>query len=546
MKKASQKYLELHSDIQKIIREIEPNSLNKAQGLFISKLNSKSDDLLPAWLFVESVEQSPVAISITDRKANIQYVNQAFVNATGYTSEELIGKNQSTLSYKKTPRHIYHDLWHSLGTKRVWQGQLLNRKKDGTPYLADLTVSAMLDSKQKVSHYLGIHYDITEAYQAEKKIENQKYLIESVINASTVAMVVLDQDGKVIMDNLQYKSLVSDLDQAEPARLFLKLISAELGELNTYLATHPSGFQNFEVRIDGRTNNNPLWFSCSGKLFQEHTIDAGNFFEDTRQHYLLLSISNITQQKKQQEKIHLNSLRIMLSEEEQIRSIRETLLGAIHQVSQPLHQIQAAINLMKQKEEHGALFDLLKQLESSCQNTVSTLDHCVPEIAPSAVNPINLNQILHEVILLNSSKFISNSIVIDWNPAAVLPNILGSENKLRMLFKQLVDNAIDALNHCDNTERSIKINTIAVNNNVIAYVRDSGPGIPIQQQSKVFEPFYSTHKMGSLQAGMGLVMAKEIVHQMNGRIEIDPSCQQGCCFKITFPVLESDYYDGHE
>jgi len=546
MEKTSLKYLEIQSDIEKIINDLEPGLLNASQGNIISKLNNKQKKLLPAWLFVEAVEQAPIAISITDKKANIQYVNQAFSEATGYLAKELIGKNQSTLSYKKTPKHIYYDLWHTVSRKNIWHGQLLNRQKNGEPYVADLTVAPMLDTKKNISHYLGIHHNITEHYQAKKKLENQKHLIESVINASSVAMVVIDQNNRVVMDNLQYKSLVSDLDKQEPANLFIDLLAQEFGDIHNYLAKHPEGINNFEVRIDGRANHSPLWFSCSGKIFQEQAITASNFFEDSRQHYLLLSISNVTHQKLQQEKIHLNSLKIMLAEEEQIRSIRETLLGTIHQVSQPLNQIQAAINLMTQKNETGHLLDLLKQMETSCLNTVSTLNNCVPEIVAGAMLPINLNQILHEVLSLNNTKFLANSIVIEWEPSAVLPKILGAENKLRMLFKQLIDNAINALNHSDTKERCIRIDTRTINDMVIVHVEDTGPGIPLSHQSKVFEPFYSTQKMGSIQAGMGLVMTKEIVYQMNGTIEIDPDYQQGCRFIITFPVISHEDYSGYD
>jgi nitrogen fixation negative regulator NifL len=188
----------------------------------------------------------------------------------------------------------------------------------------------------------------------------------------------------------------------------------------------------------------------------------------------------------------------------------------------------------------------MKQLENSCQQTVSTVHRCIPEIAPTAITSVNLNQILHEVLMLNNSKFLSNGIIIDWNPCSVLPNILGAENKLRMLFKQLIDNAINALNRSDNNERSITVRTMVNNHHVQVCVADSGPGIPERQRAKVFEPFFTTQKFGGIQAGMGLVMAKEIVQQMNGTIEIDPDYDQGCCFKVSFPVINHDAYDRYD
>ncbi|MGR9045265.1 MAG: nitrogen fixation negative regulator NifL [Gammaproteobacteria bacterium] len=546
MEKTSLKYLQIHSDIEKVISELAPDLLNLEQGKLIDQLISKRKGLLPAWLFVEAVEQAPVAISITDKKANILYANQAFSKVTGYRLNEIIGKNESVLSNKATPSHVYYDLWHTISRNKIWHGQLVNRHKHGEPYLADLTVAPMQDSQQNITHYLGMHRDISEHYRVEKKLQNQKLLIESVINSSSVAMVVLDQDNNVVLDNLQYKTLISDLGHDEPARLFLDLLSRELGDIKEFLDKNPSGFNNFEVRIDCPTKHSPLWFACSGKKFQEKTTHASSFFKETSQNYLLLSLTNTTHQRRHQEEIYLQSLKVMLTEEEQIRSIRETLLGTIHQVSQPLNQIQAAIHLMQQKGQQGSLLDLLKQLEISCQRTVATLHHCVPEIAPTAITSVNLNQILHEVLMLNNSKFLSNGIVIDWKPCSVLPNILGAENKLRMLFKQLTDNAINALNRSDNNERCITITTQANHQRVHVSIADSGPGIPEHQRTKVFEPFFTTQRWGGVQAGMGLVMAKEIVQQMNGTIEIDPDYVRGCCFKVSFPMINHDAYDRYD
>lgn len=546
MEKTSLQYLQVHTDIEKIIETLSPDLLQAEQNEWFADLNDKRKKLLPAWLFVEAVEQTPVAISITDKKANILYVNQAFCDVTGYQPEEVIGQNESLLSYKSTPRSVYYDLWHSITRNETWEGQVLNRHKSGNPYLAKLTIVPIQDSTHNIRHYLGIHRDISNEYQTEKKLTNQMQLIESVINASPVAMAVLDEDRRVIMDNQQYKKMVSDLGQKEPASFFMDMLAVELGNIDTYLEHNPEGFNQVELRIEDTINKGPLWFSCSGQLFQEKDVNTDNFFDDVSKNYLLLSISNITKQRQQQERTYLQSLQTMLAEEEQIRSIRETLLGTIHQVNQPLNQIQAAIQLMKQRGENGALLDLLNQLKFSCEETVGTLQYCVPEIAPTSTTAINLNQTLHEIISLSSSKFLLNGIVVDWQPHPTLPNILGAENKLRMLFKQLIDNAINALNNSKSAERNITLETYTHDKRVFVTVTDSGPGIPEELLGKIFQPFFTTQKAGTVGSGMGLVMAKEIVHQFDGMIEVDADYKQGCRFIVSFPVIthtDQDRYD---
>jgi nitrogen fixation regulatory protein len=543
MKKNSLNYSRDDSRVEQYLNGLNPKILKLEQNKFLKHLHGKGISLLPPWLFVEAVEQSPMAISITDKKANILYVNQAFTDVTGYKMDEMVGQNESLLSFKATPRHIYHNLWYTISRNKVWNGQLINRHKNGEPYLAELTVAPMQDSLNNITHYLGIHRDISEQHQNEKKSHNQKLLIESMINATSVAMVVLDQNNKVILDNQVYKALISDLDHKEPAYLFLELISKELTDIRSYLKIHPEGFHNVEIRLDVSKKSTPLWYSCSGKIFQEKCTDAGSFFDEATQDYLLLSISDTTRQRLLQESLYLQSIKDMLAEEEQIRSIRETLLGAIHQVSQPLNQIQAAIQLIRQKNQPGALLDLLIQLEISCQKSVNTMQSCVPEIIPGAIKAINLNQILHEVLQLTNPLFLRNGILVEWKPTTILPKMLGSENKLRMLFKQLINNAVNAFCNSQKSERLLEITTFSNTQHLFVSITDNGPGIPSELRSKVFQPFFTTQKWGGAQAGMGLVMAKEITNQLNGSIEIDPEHTNGCRFVVSFPISSPEDYD---
>jgi signal transduction histidine kinase len=140
------------------------------------------------------------------------------------------------------------------------------------------------------------------------------------------------------------------------------------------------------------------------------------------------------------------------------------------------------------------------------------------------------------VLLLNNQRICSNDIEVHWQPLAQLPTMLGSENRLRILFKQLIDNAIDSVCKSDGSEQRLKITTDTDAELIYVCIEDSGAGIPVEKRAKVFEPFYTTRPMGGNQAGMGLVMAKEIVNQHQGFIEIDPDCDRGCRFKISFPL----------
>ena len=531
MKKNPLQFLQMHTSAESVIEELAPNF--PGEGL----VNS-NDHQMPYRLFVEAVEQAPMAISITDKKANILYVNETFSKVTGYQANDILGENESKLSDKSTPRHVYYDLWHTISSKKIWRGTLCNRHKFGHRYLADLTIAPMLNEQGAITHFIGMHRDITQSYESEKKVINQKLLIESVINSSPIAMVVIDDQDRVILDNHNYKALVSDLDKGEPAAFFLQLLRNEMGGLWQHTQSNKEGFSNREFRIDGKGSRRTRWFSCAGNWFIENEVNADAFFGNASKQYLVLTITDITRQRRQMEELHLQTLKTLMSEDERVRGIRETLLGAMHQIQMPMNQIRAAEQILrhKQDDQHAGLLQSLQQIQRSGEEAISTMQKCIPEILQTAVIPVNLNQILHEVLLLSDQRILSKGIDVQWRPLSQLPNMLGSESRLRILFKQLIDNAIDAISISENGEKQLKVITNVDAELIYVCIEDSGPGIPFENRTKIFEPFYTTRPMGSDQAGMGLVIAREIVNQHQGFIEIDPDYDQGCRFKISFPL----------
>ena len=530
MKKNSLHFLQTHTSMTSVIDELVP-------GIFENEAKDTYGKV-PYNLFVETVEQVPIAISITDKKAKILYVNEEFTRVTGYQPDDILGQNESLLSDKHTPRDVYHSLWKTISRKKVWYGKLCNRHKLGHRYLAELTIAPILNNQGKISHYIGMHRDITQPYESEKKICNQKLLIESVLNSSPIAMVVIDNEDRVILDNHNYKALVSDLDKGEPAHYFLQLLRDEMGDLWTELQAKEQGFNNREYKVETKGGQHTLWFSCAGNWFIENEVNVDAFFENNSKRYLILTITDVTRQRKHIEELHIQTLKAMMAEDERVRSIRETLLGAMHQIHLPMNQIRAAEQILRHKrdDQNAGLLQILQEIQQSGEEAVATMQKCIPEILQAALIPINLNQILHEVLLLSHQKLWSHGIDVHWVPLSSLPKMLGSENRLRMLFKQLIDNAIEALSGSDCREQHLRITTDQDADLIYVSIEDSGPGIPVEKRAKVFEPFYSTRSKGGNQAGMGLVMAKEIVMQHQGFIEIDPSFDQGCRFKISFPL----------
>jgi len=111
------------------------------------------------------------AITITDETPAILKVNRAFTDITGYTAEEVVGKNPSVLSSGKQDKSFYRNMWDRLADEGYWFGEIVNRRKNGEDYPEWLSISAVRNEKGRTGNYIGIFTDISQAKNAEAKIE---------------------------------------------------------------------------------------------------------------------------------------------------------------------------------------------------------------------------------------------------------------------------------------------------------------------------------------------------------------------------------------
>lgn len=479
--------------------------------------------LLPR-LFMEAVEQAPVAISITDTAANILYANAAFTQVTGYSPGEVVGHNESALSDKSTPAIVYQALWGRLLQQKSWNGMLVNRRKNGERYVAELTVAPVLDGAGTTTHYLGMHRDITEMFQLQQELQNQKELIDSVVEVAPAVIAVLDAAGTALLQNQAYRRLRDELGGGEPAALLLGTGSSEVPPVRELRFDFP----------DGSTR----WFVCLANRFQARDGSADAYFSAREVPYLLLVAHEVTAIKRQQEEVRMNALRALMAEEALGRSLRETLTGALHQMQRPLNLLNAAVGMLERRSAgDDALLAVLRQVRDEGSAALETLRASVPQEGQEPLLPVNLNQLIHEVLLVSTPRLLAASLVIDWQPQAELPAVHGRERRLRNLIKQLVDNAIEAVEEGGGAQRELRIASRIDGGFVTVRIEDSGPGIAPELRFKVFEPFFTTK--GGNHAGMGLAIAQEVVNQHAGTLEIDPSCTDGCRVCLRIP-LSSD------
>ena len=493
------------------------------------------EDPLPPRLYFETVEQAPVAISITDARANILYANAAFEKLTGYGRDEVFGKNESILSSNATPDSIYKQLWRTIQRKRPWTGTLVNRRKDGGDYLAELVIAPVLDAAGAIRYFLGMHRDVTREHELAAELRRQKARIETVLDAAPVVIVLLGEDGRIILDNQEYKKLLGDLRGREPLGLLRQALRKQAGFDPLERAEAGHGFRDVEISIEMPAGGT-RWFSCSGTAVNESDNSISGYFarSDSGDLRLLLLASDVTARRREIERAHLENLRARLAEQQLAQGMREALTAASYQLQVPLNLIRAASGVFRDGSGNVEVFaDMLAQISRAGDSALQTLQAALPPEVHEPGVSVNINELLRHVLALETDRLLAAGVVVDWQPALVLPELSGHKNELRSLFKHLIDNALQALHESGRGHRELRLATRSLGDAVEVIIEDNGPGIAAEARYKAFEPFYIGWRNRRGRAGMGLALAQETVNQHAGCIEIDEDYQDGCRMRVT-------------
>ena len=128
---------------------------------------------------LSAVEQAGDIIVITDAEGAIEYVNPAFTHVTGYAAEEALGQNPRILKSGRQDNAFYRHLWQTVSAGKTWQGRFINRKKDGTLYTEEATISPVRDEDGQIVNYVAVKRDITHALELEERL-NQAQRMQSI------------------------------------------------------------------------------------------------------------------------------------------------------------------------------------------------------------------------------------------------------------------------------------------------------------------------------------------------------------------------------
>lgn len=149
----------------------------------------------------QAVEQSPASVLITTPTGEIDYANPKFTEVTGYTLEEVLGKNPRFLKSGHQSQEFYRDMWNTITAGKEWRGEFCNRRKNGELFWEYAVVAPVFGSEGQVRHFVAIKEDMTEQHQAIDMLRDREERLRAILNTVGDAVITIDRKGHMVGTN---------------------------------------------------------------------------------------------------------------------------------------------------------------------------------------------------------------------------------------------------------------------------------------------------------------------------------------------------------
>jgi two-component system, cell cycle sensor histidine kinase and response regulator CckA len=151
-----------------------------------------------------ALEAAANAIVITDTGGIIQWVNAAFMELTGYGRDEVVGRKANILKSGRHGDEFYYDMWTTISAGKVWQGELFNKRKDGSIYTEEMTITPVLDDTGAIINYIAIKQDVSK----QKELQRQMFQIQKLESIGTLASGIAHDFNNLLGIILGYASVL--------------------------------------------------------------------------------------------------------------------------------------------------------------------------------------------------------------------------------------------------------------------------------------------------------------------------------------------------
>jgi PAS domain S-box-containing protein len=569
---------EVHAELTSSTYMIE-GELIGAIGLLRDVTESRATQLELLKLS-QAISQSPVSIVITDLHGNIEYINPHFSALTGYTQEEAKGQNPRILKSGEQPDDIYRELWDAISKGDTWQGELLNKKKNGDLFWESVSIAPIFNSDQKITNYIAVKEDITLRKAMEESLRQQSMLRKLLMEISSGFInIPFNKVDQAVNDALKKMAQFVNADRAytfdydwendicdniyewcaEGIRPEIdNLQGVPLSMMQDWVEAHRKGepmyvpdvFRLPRGAVREILEPQGIKSVLSVPMMNEGACIGFVGFDSVRKHHHYTDVekqllqlfaqllANVTLRKE-----IVKQLVVAKEKAEESDHLKTAFLQNLsHEVRTPINGIIGFADLLTdddnspedQKKYAGIIIERGNQLTAIINDilTISALETGQEQLYNVMVN---VNSLINNQLAMFADQ--ANEKDIQLISKCNLPDneaiVFADKTKLRQILNNLFTNAL----------KFTKSGTVELGYNlkdqfIEFYLKDTGIGIAKEKQHLIFERFaqaddYIRRDFGG--TGLGLSICKGFVELMGGNIRLDSEPGRGAIFYFTIP-----------
>ena len=474
----------------------------------------------------QMVDSVPGMIAVANSAGQQEYANKRFLDFTGTTVEELRGFDGLNLLIHPDEREMVINEWlrcSALGQPLELDHRL--KRFDGVYRWVRVRVDPLLDDRGRIVRWYGLLTDIDDQRRAEEALRDSeqhlRLLVETIpaLVSRTTAEGTPDYVNRRIVDytgqeleqtgwhvfhpddrNSHWQKFRHALESGEPWEDTYRLRRAD-GEYRWF-------HERSEPLLD-RSGRVVCWYFVSVDVNDNREMEEA-----------------------------LRSTRRKLSAAMQIATVAEMSASIAHEINQPLASVVTNAHACQTLLSHDppnleraqATLERIIRDGHSAAEVVRRIRALFKEAAPVKA-PLDINQIVAEVLRVLSDELRDNSIVVETELAVDLPRIVGDQVQIQQTLINLVHNATEAMAVLIARPKSLVVRSRREGDHLLVEVRDFGVGI--KDPTLVFEPFFTTKESGM---GMGLSISRSIVEAHGGRIWATANEDAGTTISFTLPL----------
>ena len=474
-------------------------------------------------------------ITIDDR-GTIDSINPAGEVLFGYTADELIGRNVSTLM--PPPYRDEHDGYlanyrHTGVRKIIGIGrEVIGKRKDGTQFPMDLSVSEFKVADKRM--FAGFVRDLTERHRSEEIVQSLGRIVEETLNeififdSETMRFVLANRGAR---ENIGYS--MGELQSMTPvdiqpeysaesfAELVAPLVSGKVGQLvfETAHRRKDSSIYDVEVHLQtSRFQGKPCFVAIILDITERKDAQEA-----------LARLNYELEQRVEERNKQLQDVQEQLIRREKLAVLGQLAGGVAHEIRNPLGVVKNAVYFLQQVLDDGD--DDIKDAISEIMRGVANSERIVSELldfARGAAPELSVFPLDEAVYVALEMVKVPTSISV-FRPDPTSIHLNADRGQIERLFANLIQNAVQAM--ADGGSLSIQCQF--VDEHVHIRISDTGKGIASNELEKIFEPLFTKRAKG---IGLGLPLCRRYAGQNHGTLTVESELGKGSTFTVTLPV----------